>query len=165
MRVLVTFASRHSATAGIAEAVAAVLMEEGGPDLTVEVAPVEDVDSVADYDAVVIGSAIYLGRWLTDARDLVRRTQDDLRARPVWLFSSGPLGEPAAPAEDAADEDDLAEEIGAVAHRTFPGALRRAELDRGERLAARLVSAPEGDFRDWDEVRHWAEEIVDALAS
>lgn len=165
MRVLVTFASRHSATAGIAEALASVLTEEGGPAMTVEVLPVEDVDSVADYDAVVIGSAVYLGRWLEGARDLVRRAQDDLRCRPVWLFSSGPLGEPAVPAEDAADEGELAEEIGAVAHRTFPGALRRADLARAERLEVRLVNAPEGDFRDWHEIRHWAEEIVDALAS
>ena len=163
MHVLVTFASLHSATAGIAAEVAAVLTTEGGPGLTVDLVPAEEIESVGDYDAVVVGSAVYLGRWLTSARDLVRRTQDELRTRPVWLFSSGPLGEPAVPTQDAADEADLAEQIGAVAHRTFPGALRRAELSRAERLTVRLVPAPEGDFRDFQEVRRWAEEIVDAL--
>jgi menaquinone-dependent protoporphyrinogen oxidase len=165
MRVLVTYASKHAATAGIAKALGTVLREESDHALDVDVFPVDEVAGVEDYDAVVVGSAVYMGRWMDTARGLVRRNQKALRCRPVWLFSSGPLGEPAVPAQDAADGSDLAEKLGARAHRTFAGSLRRAELGRGERLAVRLVNAPEGDYRDWVDIRHWGEEIVDALTA
>ena len=165
MHVLVTYATRHSATEGIAEAIARVLSREGPAPRVVDLIPVDDVGRVTDYDTVVIGSAVYQGRWLPEARDLVHRCADDLRPRPVWLFSSGPLGEPAVPLEDSTDESDLAEMVDAVSHRTFAGALRRADLEDAERAAFREVHAPEGDFRNWPEIQAWAEEIAATLSS
>ena len=94
MRVLVTAATKHGATGEIAQAIGEVLAEHG-LDTTV-LAP-EQVDTVNDYDAVVLGSAVYAGHWLKPARELVDRTGDVLAARPVWLFSSGPVGDPPSP--------------------------------------------------------------------
>ena len=89
MRMLVAYASRHGATQGIAERIARTLEEDG---LDVTVCPVDRVGAVNDYDAFVIGSAAYYGRWLKEATHFVRRERETLADRPVWLFSSGPVG-------------------------------------------------------------------------
>jgi len=89
MRVLVAYATRHGATAGIAERVAAALAAAGLP---AEARPVEDVKDIEPYDAVVLGGAAYMFHWLKPAMTFARRHRKELAARPVWLFSSGPLG-------------------------------------------------------------------------
>ena len=89
MRVLVAYATRHGATAGIAELVAAALTTAG---LSAEARPVEDVKDAGPYDAVVVGGAAYMFHWLKPAVSFARRHHKRLAARPVWLFSSGPLG-------------------------------------------------------------------------
>ena len=89
MRVLVAYATRHGATAGIAERVAAALTEAG---LSAEARAVEDVKDIEPYDAVVLGGAAYMSHWLKPAVAFARRHREQLAARPVWLFSSGPLG-------------------------------------------------------------------------
>ena len=89
MRVLVAYATRHGATAGIANRVAAALTAAG---LSAEARPVEDVKDVEPYDAVVLGGAAYMFHWLKPAMTFARRHRKELAARLVWLFSSGPLG-------------------------------------------------------------------------
>ena len=87
--VLVIHASRHGGTRGIAERIVEVLRTEG---LQVDVAAADAVvDLRRDTDAFVIGSGVYMGRWLTEALDFIQRNQGTLSTRPVWLFSSGPL--------------------------------------------------------------------------
>ena len=111
-------------------------------------------------DAVVLGSAVYFGRWLSQACCLVTSHVDELRQRPVWLFSSGPVGDPSLPATEPADAAELAAAIGARGHVMFPGALHRELLGTRERLAVRLVRADDGDYRDWPAVRGWADRIA-----
>jgi menaquinone-dependent protoporphyrinogen oxidase len=165
MRVLVTYASRHGATADIAEVIAGVLTEDRGRDRArrVEVVPVEEVEDVTGYDAVLLGSAVYVGRWTKPARSFVRRNLAALRARPVWLFSSGPVGDAPEPDQETADTDRLADLVGARGSRTFGGRLRRADLGRRERAVVRTVHAEDGDHRDWVEIRAWADEVADVL--
>jgi menaquinone-dependent protoporphyrinogen oxidase len=92
MRVLVTAATKYGATAEIAAAIAEVLDEHG---LEATMLSPEEVKGVDGYDAVVIGSAVYAGHWLKPARELVERhATTTLAGRPVWLFSSGPVGDP-----------------------------------------------------------------------
>jgi len=76
-RVLVSTASKHGATAEIAEEIGRTLRETlqergGSGDDVVEVHPVEEVSSVDNYDAVVLGSAVYAGHWLEGARGACR---------------------------------------------------------------------------------------------
>ena len=89
MKVLVTAASRHGSTAEIANMIAGILRTS---DIEAEVLPPDAVTSVRDYDAVILGSAVYADQWLEPARAFVARHADDLETRPVFLFSSGPLG-------------------------------------------------------------------------
>jgi menaquinone-dependent protoporphyrinogen oxidase len=164
MRVLVTYATRHASTAEIAEAIGRVLSDTAAAD-TVDVLPVEDVDDVEDYDAVLLGSAIYEGRWLKPARQFLHANTEQLANRPVWLFSSGPIGEPPVPNTDVGDVTALAELIQARGHKLFAGQLRLAELQLAERSTVRRVHGVEGDYRDWNTIRVWAAEVADSLSA
>jgi menaquinone-dependent protoporphyrinogen oxidase len=158
--VLVSAASKHGATAEMAAFLATALTERGVEAAVAEPADVTALDGV---DAVVLGSAVYVGHWLEPARALVDRLGDELRARPVWLFSSGPVGEPLRPVEDPVDVADLLEATGARDHRVFPGRIDRGLLGFGERAMVRALRVPEGDFRDWPAVEAWAAEIAAAV--
>jgi menaquinone-dependent protoporphyrinogen oxidase len=112
----------------------------------------------------VLGSAVYVGRWLEPARELVEAHADALTERPTWLFSSGPLGDPPKPeADDAVQIGEIAERVNARDHRLFAGRLDRKLLGFGERAVVLAFRAPEGDFRDWDEIAAWAREIAASL--
>jgi menaquinone-dependent protoporphyrinogen oxidase len=167
VKALVTAASRFGATGEIAEAIGRVLAEHG---LDTAVIPPDEVRGIDDYDAVVLGSAVYTGHWLEPAKSLVRRSGDALAARPVWLFSSGPVGNPSRKLvqQMGADPVDLAEIVkvtGARDHRMFAGKLDRRHLSFPQRVALTLVRGLEGDFRDWSEINRWAAGIAEALDS
>ena len=162
MTVLVTYASKHGSTGGIAEAIATTLDDHG---IGTEVLPVDAVGDVGSYDAVVLGSAIYVGRWLKQATEFARRHRALLAQRPLWLFSSGPLGTDVVDDEEQPKElAELRETLAPRDHRLFYGALTKDALGFGERMIVKAVKAPEGDFRDWDEIRAWAATIADGLA-
>jgi menaquinone-dependent protoporphyrinogen oxidase len=161
MDVLVSAASKHGATREIAEAIAEILIAAG---LRVDLLDPDQVESVEPYGAVVLGSGIYAGRWLEPARRLTERQHAELKARPTWLFSSGPIGDPLAPSEEPQDGARLLRELGAREHRVFAGRLNTDDLGWVERTITGMLKAPEGDFRDWEEIRGWAAEIAAALS-
>jgi menaquinone-dependent protoporphyrinogen oxidase len=160
MRVLVTAASKYGATAEIAAAIAEVLDEHG---LEATVLSPEEVNGVDGYDAVVVGSAVYAGHWLKLAKELAERHARGLAGRPVWLFSSGPVGDPPKPEEDPVDVAEFVAATGAREHRVLAGKLVRKQLSFPERAIVSALRVPEGDFRDWAEIRLWAAEIAEAL--
>lgn len=160
MSVWVVVASKYGATREIAEAIADDL--GGGHDA--ELKNADDVQNFSGAAAVVLGSAIYEGRWLKPARDLVEKHADELSTVPLWLFSSGPIGDPPKP-EEAEPEgiEKTVEQTGARGHVVFAGKLDYEAIGRVERLLVKALKAPEGDFRDWDAIRAWAREIGKAL--
>jgi menaquinone-dependent protoporphyrinogen oxidase len=160
MQVLVSAASRHGATLEIATAIKGILEQS---DVEVDLIAPERVTSVEPYDAVVIGSAVYAGRWLAPARELVEREAATLAGKPVWLFSSGPIGDPAKPAEPPADGLELGRRIGAIDHQVFEGKLDRKELGFAEKAIVRVVGAAAGDYRPWDDILDWTRGIVARL--
>lgn len=163
MKVLVAAASRYGATQEIAEAIGRVLTDHG---LDVEVARAEGLDDVTRYDAVVLGSAVYMGNWLAPARRFVEEYGEELASRPTWLFSSGPLGSPLRPQEnDAVHIDPIWAKTAAIEHRIFGGKLDKRELSFSERAVMHAVRAPEGDFRDWDDISAWAASIAETLVT
>jgi menaquinone-dependent protoporphyrinogen oxidase len=162
MGLLVTAATRYGATAELAAAIAEVLGEHG---LEATVLPPDQVQEVDGYDAVVVGSAVYAGHWLKPARELVDRLGGELASRPVWLFSSGPVGDPPKPEEDPVDVADLLAATGAPEHRIFAGRLARNQLSFPERAIVSALRVPEGDFPDWTEIRRWAAGIADAMGA
>ena len=139
--VLVAVAGRHGATAGIAEEIASVLRREL-PEAQVEVRDAADPGDLTRFDAVLVGSAIYMGRWLPAARHLVESHRAQLAAVPMWMFSSGPLGDPPRPLDDLTEVAALGAGVAARGHQVFSGRLDPAELRWTERLAVRRRPFP-----------------------
>ncbi len=160
MRVLVSVASRHGGTLEMGELVAQVLREAGHDVDELEPDEVEHVDT---YGAVVLGSAVYVGRMALGMRDLVERQAGQLRERPVWLFWSGPVGEPPSASVTPDDVTSVATSVAARDVRMFAGRLERSQLNISERALAALVHAQQGDFRDLDDVAEWAAGIASEL--
>jgi menaquinone-dependent protoporphyrinogen oxidase len=172
MKVLVGYASKHGATQGIAERIAEKLTAFG---LEAQARALKAGPDPALYDAVVIGGAAYIGTWLKEATAYVRRHQGVLAARPVWLFSSGPLGTARTDArgqgrEAVAEPKEFAEfkeTIRPRGLRVFFGALDPGRLTFLERFI-RIMPAgrsllPEGDFRNWAEIDGWVDGIAEEL--
>lgn len=163
MRVLVAYASRHGSTAEVAERIAARLQERG---LEADSRPAHEVVDVDVYDAVLVGSAVYYGSWLPEALEFVRSHRSWLAERPTWLFSVGPLGERVEDGEEQPKE--LAELRSAIApeeHTTFFGRLDLERLGFAERMLARAMRSPVGDFRDWAAIATWVDAIAGDLVS
>jgi len=160
MKILVVAGSKHGSTLEVAGAIAATLRAAGHEVSTKESAEVEEV---AKYGAFVIGSAVYMGHWTKQTRDFVDECGLQVRGRPVWMFSCGPLGDPPIDLEEPTGIDELAAVLGARGHRLFSGALTKDGLSLLERAAAKAVHAPYGDYRDWREVQAWAEMIATEL--
>lgn len=160
MRALVVAASKYGSTTEIAEAIVGVLNDRG---IDTAMRAPDDVDTLEGFDAAVLGSAVYAGHWLKPATEIVERLAQELSDRPVWLFSSGPIGDPPKPQEDPVDVAKITDTIAAREHRVFAGKLVRKQLSFAEKAITVALRAPEGDFRDWDAVRSWASQIADAL--
>jgi menaquinone-dependent protoporphyrinogen oxidase len=165
VQVLVAYATKHGATAEIAEKIGGVLRQEG---LAADVLPADRVTDLTPYKAVVLGSAVYIGRWQKKAAKFLKDNEQALAERPVWLFSSGPSGEgdpveltqgwsfpkSLQPIADRIQPRDIA---------LFHGHVDTATLNFLEKWMLRNVKAPVGDFRDWEAITSWARGIADAL--
>lgn len=163
MKILVAAASKHGSTLEIAEAIGAELRRAG---FTVDVRNAAQKSSLAGYDAAVLGSAIYMGSWLAEARNLLTENQVALAQMPVWLFSSGPLGaENPQPVGDPQQVPELLALVQARGHQNFVGKLEKSSLGMGEKMMVKAVKAPYGDFRDWQAITAWAREIAAVLQS
>jgi menaquinone-dependent protoporphyrinogen oxidase len=162
MTVLVTAASEHGATREIAARIGANLAEQG---VEVELKNPEDVQKLSQYDAFVVGSAIYLGHWLKPTTSFIDAHADELSQRPTWLFSSGPIvgDPPTADPHNAAKGDMLAETVHAREHKLFAGKLDTSKLNWCEKIAVRCAHAREGDYRDWQAIDEWATTIAKVL--
>lgn len=159
-RILVAAASKHGATSEIADRLAATLRGRG---FEVVASDPSEVDDLQTYQAVVLGSAVYAGHWLKDAATLSAEVADLDTPPMVWLFSSGPVGDPPKPEEEPVDVADLLETTRARDHRVFAGKIDKSKLSFGERALVTAVRATVGDFRDWEEIGAWANQIGDAL--
>jgi menaquinone-dependent protoporphyrinogen oxidase len=162
VKLLIAVSSKHGSTREIAEAIADTVRAAG---TEVEVRDAQEVEGVAAYDAVMVGSALHMGRWMGPARDLVHRSADDLRARPVWLFSSGPLGRDIVDPADAAEGRKLLDLVGARDHRVFAGKADKQGLGFFERRILAMVKDPYGDHRDWAAIGGWAASVARELGA
>ena len=160
MRVLVAVASKYGATAELGQAIADTLAE-AAVDTTF--ARLEHNPPADGYDAVVVGSAVYAGHWLKAAREWVERNGQQLAAVPVWLFSSGPVGDPPMPGEETLNLAEISASTGALGHGYFSGKLERSGLKFTDKAIAAALRVPDGDFRDFDAVRVWADGIAQTL--
>ena len=174
MRVLVAYASRHGSTAGIADRIAERISGSGIEASSVAVSQVDDIDS---YDAFVVGSAAYMFHWMNEARAFVKRHRPVLAEKPLWLFSSGPLGEELVDdkgrdileASRPKEFDELQTTLNPIGERVFFGAWdpEAPPVGMAERFMKKLPASteglPAGDFRDWTAIDAFADEVADTL--
>ena len=159
-RVLVVYATKHGGTSWLAGILGESLIEAG---LDCEVMPAAHAPDVTKYDAVVLGGALYMGRWHHDAKAFARHNADALRSRPLWLFSSGPLDDTATTSIPLPVDDVqiLMDDLGVRGHATFGGVLLPETAGfLGRRMIARGMG---GDHIDRAHVQAWARKIAEAL--
>lgn len=159
MRVLVTVGSARGGTEGLGEMVAEDLRAEG---FEVDMRAPRQVRQLAGYDAVVVGGALYAARWHRDARRFVRRHSGELKSRPTWFFSSGPLDDSAAGTviPPVTGVDELMRRVGARGHATFGGRLTQ---DAKGFPASATAKKHSGDWRDPAQVKAWVHGVAAQL--
>ncbi len=165
MRIAVAVASKHGATKEIGHAVVERLRELGH-DVTEHDMASTSAEDLDEAEALVLGGAVYFGRWPNEANDLVDDLADRVDGRPVWLFSSGPVapdGEPTSVEESTIAIDGTMTALDAREHVMFGGRLDKTVLSFVERAVARALRAPDADTRDWDTIRSWADHVDEAL--
>jgi menaquinone-dependent protoporphyrinogen oxidase len=158
--VLLIWESKHGSTAEISYAIAGVLRTHG---VRVRLSRAEEAAVDDNYDAFVIGSAVYAGHWMKHVKQFVHEHTRKLLARPVWLFSSGPQGNPPQRQEPPVDVAAMIDCTAAKEHKIFGGKLDPEQMSFPERAITRALHAPCGDFRDWDDIRAWATGIAESL--
>lgn len=158
--MLVTYASRNGATAEIAATIAAGLRDAA---TTAIVLPVGSVTSLAGFNAFVVGSAVYVGAWRASASAFLRDHAAVLAEHPLWLFSSGPVDGSACSADlvSPVGVAEIAGRLGAREHVVFGGRLLAASSI--EYREAMGTAAEAADYRDFGDVRDWAERIAAAV--
>lgn len=164
MKVLVAYASKRGSTTEIAETVAATLRREG---LEVCLEPAGDVESLEQFDAAVLGSAVYMKRWRGDARHFLKKHRKSLKQMPFWVFSSGPVGDPAKDDQAWMEPPKLAEKVedlGGRGHVVFGGCVPAEPKGMMERAMVDGIPKEYRDRRDWDEIRAWAKRVASDLA-
>ena len=164
--VLVAFASRHGATRGVAERIAARLHEGG---LAVALHQVEDVGEIPPSCTVVLGSPVYDQSWPREFDDFVERHMQSLAGRRTWLFSVGTFGDrrrvigPLMRREPR-NIGQIRDAMGPDEYRVFAGVIRREQWPLPSRMVFHLFGGRLGDNRDWASIDEWAETILEALA-
>jgi len=174
LKVLVAYATKHGSTKGIADFIGEDLRKKG---LDVDVLEFDLVQNVGSYDAFVIGSAVYMFHWMKEATKFVSQYKSILSTRPVWLFSSGPVGKERqnTKGQDLLDPsvsgpkelDEIRRDLKPRDHQIFFGVLDGKKLGFFYRQllksAAVRESLPDGDFRDWRTIESWTDGIAHIL--
>lgn len=164
-KILIAYASKYGATREIAQKIGDVLCQAG---LQAEMMPVERVHDLSAYPAVILGSAVYVGKWMRSACEFMKKNEVSLAQRPVWLFSSGPTGkgDPVALLDGwrlPADQKALIDRIHPCDITVFHGHIDPARVNLIEKTAVQALKKPFGDFRDWDAINSWALSIAETL--
>ena len=164
-QVLVVYATKYGATAGIAEKIGQVLAQAG---FATDVLPADRVKDLDSYRAVILGSATYIGRWRKAAAKFLKSNEKALAEKLVWLFSSGPTEK--GNIEELMKGWRFPKSLQPIADRIQPkditifhGATDIEKLSWLDKWMIKKVKAPIGDFRDWEAITNWATAIADEL--
>ena len=158
---LIIYASKHGATAEVANKIGELLSDSG---IQTDVLDVRDKIDLSIYKNVILGSAVYIGQWQKKAAKFLKDNEKALADKNLWLFSTGPTGE-GDPVElmkgwkFPEGLQDIADRINPIDIKVFHGVLDVSKLNTLEKMTVKMVKAPFGDFRDWKAIEEWANEI------
>lgn len=166
MSVLIGYTSATWSSVEIAQQLADRLMKAG---VAAVVRPIDSIESLRPYQAIVLGSALDDQDWLPGAAEFLRKFSEDLARLPLWLFSAGSvkelgspfdsriaalLGHPCAPAGKAQDRVQFR------GHRHFAGTFERSAWSLLSDLFLKICGGTPDDRRDWHAINEWASEIA-----
>ena len=162
-RILVAYASRYGSTAEVAEAIGDELQKAG---VAVDVRPASEVRDLSPYRAAIIGSPIYMGKWLPEPQIFIEQHQRDLRNIPVAYFAVGLTvneGNPDIIKKAEASMDQVRMLVEPVEVGVFAGRLENSRLSLADRTITKLVRAKTGDFRNREAIRAWARAVLQKI--
>ena len=164
-QVLVAYATKYGATAEIAEKIGEVLRDAGLP---AEVLPADRAGDLSAYGAVVLGSAVYIGRWRKEAVSFMKANVQVLSQKAVWLFSSGPTGDGDSVELTQGWQfpgalQEFADRIQPRGVALFHGSVDIDKLSFIEKWMIKNVKSPTGDYRDWEAIAAWASAVAAEL--
>jgi menaquinone-dependent protoporphyrinogen oxidase len=162
-KILVAYASKAGSTAEVAEAIGQTISAKGA---AVDVLQIKHVKDLNAYQAIILGSAIRMGQWLPEAAKFVETNQETLRQMPLAYFLVCATLKDDTPDNRrtvAAYLDPVRKIVEPQAVGTFGGKMDYGKLSFVERiLISQFIKTPEGDFRNWDEIRTWAGQALPA---
>lgn len=157
-RLLVAYATKHGSTREVADEIATTLKEQG---CRVDLRAAADCHDLSEYRAVVLGGALYMGRWHRDARAFLRRHATALETRPIAIFAMGPQKTDEKSVRSARQQLDNAlrrfRDVDPLAVTIFGGVIDPTKL----RFPFNRMKP--SDARDWDAIRGWAAELTSRL--
>jgi len=161
-KILITFGSKHGGTAEISERIAQTIQENG---LSVDVSPANQAVDVQQYDTIIVGTCVYIGRWHKAVVKFLEAHEQTLTGKDVWMFCSGPTGkgDPEALLKGWKYPPKLKPVLDNIQPgeiKVFHGVLNEEKLSGLERWMIKKVNAPTGDFRDWNAIASWAKSIL-----
>lgn len=171
-KVLIAYATRCGSTAEVAQEVGKVFTAKGAQ---VDVLPIKQVKKLEEYDAVVIGSAVRIMKLLPETIRFAKRHRKNLVEKPTAYFTVG-----MAMAQDTPENRKMAESYlqplceihKPVCLATFGGVFEIARLEQPWRFFmsrakpdpnSKEAGMQEGDYRDWNVIRSWANAAADQL--
>ncbi len=157
--VLIAFTTKHGSTEEVARAIAEALRR---PGTSADVRRAKDVRDLEGYDMVVVGAPLYMGRWRREAVSFLRRHRRALTELPTAVFALGPVGDSEESREEPQRQLDRAlakvPDVEPASVALFGGVIDPAKL----RFPFNRM--PAGDWRDWDAIRAWGEELASLSA-
>lgn len=165
-KILIAYATKHGATSSIAAKIADVLCQEG---FQVDLKLARKVTNISAYDAVIVGSPVYIGGWLRGARQFLHKNQDVLANNMkvavfitcTYLKDENDTPDRRAHAKEIYIDPILDElpDIAPISCGILSGEFLYRELYPVEYILMRLAKFPEGDFRNEEKITAWALEI------
>jgi menaquinone-dependent protoporphyrinogen oxidase len=164
--ILIAYASAYGSTGGVAEAIGKELCRKGAK---VDVFLMKNVKNLSSYQGVVVGSAIYRGKWMPEAVNFVRGHAEILQQVPVAYFMvcmtmRQPTEENRRKALAFLDPVlQTIPQVKPVDIAPFAGAMHYNNLSWLNKTVIQSKGGSEGDFRDWKAIQTWAQGLGSLL--
>ena len=150
-QVLIIHASKYGSVEEVARYVAC---DRAGRRRSVRCLAARDAVDLEGYDLIVLGTGLYMGRPHRDARRFLHDHHAALAHQPFAVFALGPLSNEPEEKEKVRPQLEHAldhyPELDPAAIAIFGGVIDH------EKLSFPFNHMPEGDHRDWDEIRRFA---------
>ena len=180
MKILIVYGTRYGATTGTSEEIAKVLREEGF-NVRVANAKKEKIKNISEYELIIVGSGMKMGKWTSEADDFLKTFQEEFGQKKLAIFVSTmkSVSEREGKTEDVAQmrkaalEDKIAQynlrpitrgffggvldynKMGFILKRTMGFLKPQLEKDGFKETEPDVY-----DLRDLEEIRSWAKDLA-----